>query len=120
MTKVTPDPPNTDNASPHKNPDTEKPDEATDRNVDDAQRSFADIRALPRTPCKTYSVNLQVDVHSLLGGVSEALASACVITMDLADQETGPSRNTLLGVHLIMSVAEISVNRALDLLDPAE
>ncbi|WP_160106480.1 DUF6124 family protein [Pseudomonas izuensis] len=112
MTKVTPDPPNADDASPHQNPNTEKP--------DDALLSYADIRALPRTPCKTYSVNPQVDVHSLLGGVSETLASACVITMDLADQETGPSRNTLLGVHLIMSVAEISVNHALDLLDPAE
>jgi hypothetical protein len=38
--------------------------------------------------------------------------------MDQADRETGPSRNTLLGVHLIMSSAEISVNRALDHLDP--
>lgn len=100
MTKVTPDPP-------HQIPDTEK-------------LSHADIRALPRTPCTTYSVNPQVDVHALLGSVSEALASACVITMDLADRETGPGRNTLLGVHLIMSVAEISVNRALDILDPVE
>ncbi len=48
------------------------------------------------------------------------LASACVITMDLADRETGPGRNTLLGVHLIMSMSEISVNRALDILDPVE
>ncbi|WP_433736586.1 hypothetical protein [Pseudomonas putida] len=40
--------------------------------------------------------------------------------MDLADRETGPGRNTLLGVHLIMSMSEISVNRALDILDPVE
>ena len=48
------------------------------------------------------------------------LASTSVITMDVADRETGPSRNSLLGVHQILMMAELSVNRALDQLDPIE
>ncbi|MHC8316712.1 DUF6124 family protein [Pseudomonas sp. LB3P31] len=88
MDKVTPDPPNTD------------------------------IQASPRTPSTMYTVNPTVDVQTLLGSVSESLASASVITMDIADRETGPSRNSLLGVHQILMLAELSVNRALDQLDP--
>jgi hypothetical protein len=38
--------------------------------------------------------------------------------MDIADRETGPSRNALLGVNQILMLAELSVNRALDQLDP--
>ncbi|WP_449438130.1 MULTISPECIES: DUF6124 family protein [Pseudomonas] len=120
MTKVTPDPPNADSASPHQSFDTKKPDKAADRNVEDDHLSFANIRATPRTPCTMYIVNPEIDVQTLLGSVSESLASACVITMDLADRETGTSRNTLLGIFEIIMLAEISVNRALDQLDPIE
>jgi len=67
-----------------------------------------------------YTVNPDIDVQTLLGCVSESLASASVITMDIADRETGPSRNSLLGIHQIIMLAEISVNRALDQLDPIE
>lgn len=120
MHKVTPDPPEADNASAQETPDTQKSDEATDRNVEDDHLSYADIRATPRTPSTMYIVNPEVDVQTLLGSVSESLASACVITMDLADRETGTSRNTLLGIFEIIMLAEISVNRALDQLDPIE
>jgi hypothetical protein len=48
------------------------------------------------------------------------LASTSVITMDVADRETGPSRNSLLGVHQILMMAELSVTRARDQLDPIE
>ncbi len=48
------------------------------------------------------------------------LASTSVITMDVGDRETGPSRNSLLGVHQILMMAELSVNRALDQLDSIE
>ncbi|MEZ1318547.1 hypothetical protein QIW53_21205 [Pseudomonas fluorescens] len=40
--------------------------------------------------------------------------------MDLADRETGPGRNTLLGIAQIVMLAEVSVNRALDQLDPGD
>lgn len=120
MHKVTPDPPEAVNASAQEPPDKQKSDESTDRDIEDAHLSFADIRATPRTPCTMYIVNPEVDIQTLLGSVSESLASACVITMDLADRETGTSRNTLLGIFEIIMLAEISVNRALDQLDPIE
>jgi len=96
MRKVTPDPPQSDTPS------------------------FADIRALPRTPSTMFIVNPEVEVQELLGFASEGLASACVIIMDQADRETGPARNTLLGVHLILSTIETTVNRALDQLAPID
>ncbi|VVN35172.1 hypothetical protein PS662_05114 [Pseudomonas fluorescens] len=98
MRKVTPDPPK----------------------ADEAPLSNADIRATPRTPCKMYSIPPNVDLHTLLSSISESLASASVILMDQADRETGPSRNTLLGIHQILAVSEISANRALDIIDPIE
>ncbi|MBD9441414.1 DUF6124 family protein [Pseudomonas sp. PDM04] len=100
MRKVKPDPPETD--------------------TDEAPLSAADIQATPRTPCTMYFINPDVHVQDLLGSVSESLASAAVITMDLADRETGPGRNTLLGIAQIVMLAEVSVNSALDQLDPGE
>jgi len=78
--------------------------------------SNADIRA-PRTPPTMFIVNPDVHVIDLLGSVSESLASASVITLDVADRETGTSRNSL-GIAQLVMLAEISVNRALDQLDP--
>jgi len=113
MPKVTPDPPQ-DSSSP------DKPNEATDRTVDDAAFSFADIKGIPRKPSTFFIVNPELPVQELLGLASEAAASACVIIMDRADRETGSIRNTLLGLELIISAIEISVNRALDHLDPIQ
>ena len=77
----------------------------------DRQRYGLDIQSTPRTPSTMYTINPTVDIQTLLG-------SASVITMDIADRENGPSRNALLGVHQILMLAELSVNRALDQLDP--
>lgn len=121
MPKATPNPPDADDTtSAHKHPKSETLDEATHRDDAEYRASFADIQATPRTPSTMFIVNPELDVQELLGFSSEALASACVMIMDQADRETGTSRNTLLGVHLIMSSAEISVNRALNHLDPIE
>lgn len=113
MSKVTPDPPEADKASA-----SHHSDDAIDHGSDETHLSYADIRAIPRTPSPMFIVNPEVDVEELLSFSSEGLASACVIIMDQADRETGTTRNTLLGVHMIMSAIEISVNRALDHLEP--
>ncbi|MCU1760405.1 hypothetical protein NTD84_11855 [Pseudomonas sp. 14P_8.1_Bac3] len=120
MSKVTPDPPDADKAAPHQSQNPAKSDKATNHDIDDHHSSFTHIKTIPRTPCKMFTVNPEVDLQELLGFSSEALASACVIIMDKADLETGTVRNTLLGVHMIISDVEISVNRALDHLDPVE
>jgi len=98
MRKVKPDPPETNDSEP--------------------PPSTADFKAKPRKPCSMYNVNPDVHIHELLCSVSESLASASVITLDLADREPGAGRNTLLGIVQIVMLAEISVNRALDQLDP--
>lgn len=114
MRRVTSDGPGANTTSANENPKSET------LNNDYHHASIADIKAIPRTPCTMFIVNPEVHVQDLLGFSSEALASACVIIMNQADRETGSSRNTLLGAHLIISSAEISVNRALDHLDPVE
>jgi len=120
MRKLTPDPPNNSNASEPENPRSETLEQAPYCDCDEQHTCVANIRATPRTPSTMYTVNPDIDVQTLLGCVSESLASASVITMDVADRETGTSRNSLLGVHQILMVAELSVNRALDQLDLIE
>jgi hypothetical protein len=56
----------------------------------------------------------------LLAHACESLASANVMTMDLADHMDGPSRHSLLGIAQVIMLGELAVNRALDQLDPPE
>ena len=82
--------------------------------------SYADIRAKPRKPSTMYTLNPELDAHTLLGDACESLASANVMTLNLADRTEGPSRNFLLGIAQIIMLGELSVNRALDQLNPPE
>ncbi|MGY3175160.1 hypothetical protein ACVWYU_004580 [Pseudomonas sp. TE12234] len=108
MFKVTPNPPDTDPTSPN-------PHDPTDRIP-----SAADIRATPRKLCTTFIVNPELDLETLLAHACESLASANVMTMDLADRTEGRNRNTLLGIAQVINLGELVVNRALDQLDPPE
>lgn len=112
MPKPTPNPPETDSTSPSKNFDPEKRHEDPDRIP-----SHADIRATPRTPSTMYILDPHINTEDLLGHACVSLASAHVMTMDLADLTHGPSLNTLLGIAQIIMLAELDVNRALDQLD---
>ena len=82
--------------------------------------SLADIRAMPRKPSTMYTINPELDAQTLLGDACQSLASANVMTLDLADHTEGPSRHTLLGIAQIIMLGELSVNRALDQLNPPE
>lgn len=109
MIKPTPNPPET---APVENLDSENHHEATDRIP-----SAADIRATPRTPCSMYVIDPHIDAQTLLDDACVSLASAHVMTMDLADRTYGTSVNTLLGIAQVIMLAELSVNRALDQID---
>lgn len=87
---------------------------------DEEHLSSADFKATPRTLCSMYFVNPEVDAQTLLGSACESLASASVMTMDVADHTEGTHRNTLLGITQVIMLAELAVNRALDQLDPVE
>ncbi|MDZ4323957.1 MAG: DUF6124 family protein [Pseudomonas sp.] len=115
MPKPTPNPPETDPTSPSENFKPEKPDETSERIP-----PYADLRATPRTPSTMYTLDPHINTEGLLGHACESLASAHVMTMDLADRTLGPSRNTLLGIAQVIMLGELNVNRALDQLDPIE
>jgi hypothetical protein len=118
MFKVTPNPPDTDPASPCESLDSKKLNEAADRTLDFYLNPAAHIKATPRTPSTMFIVNPELDTETLLAHACESLASANVMTMDLADHMEGPSRNSLLGIAQIIMLGELAVNRALDNIDP--
>jgi hypothetical protein len=105
MFKVTPNPPDTDPTSSSIDSDSISPDRIP---------SAADIRATPRKLCTMFFVNPELDIETLLAHACESLASANVMTMDLADRTEGASRNTLLGIAQVILLGELAVNRVLD------
>ncbi len=78
------------------------------------------FKTTPRTPGTLFIVHPELDTETLLAHACESLASANVMTLDLADQMDGPSRNSLLGIAQVIMLGELAVNRALDRLDSAE
>ncbi|MGY2340200.1 DUF6124 family protein [Pseudomonas sp. SDO5532_S415] len=115
MFKPTPNPPETDPESPLESLDSTKPQEFSERIP-----SAADIQATPRKLCTLFIVNPDLDTETLLAHACESLASANVMTLDLADRTQGTSRNTLLGIAQVIMLGELAVNRALDRIDPPE
>ena len=67
-----------------------------------------------------FAVAPNVDKESLLAHCCETLASANVMASELAFSLTGPQCNMLLGIQQMISLAELSVNRVLDQVDPQE
>jgi len=113
MYKVTPNPPDTDPASPYE-PDSIKPNEISDF------PSLADIKAKPRTPSTLFSVNPQATTETLVVYLVETLASVDVMVHQLVDHLDGGSRHALLGISNSVMLAEITANRLLDQVDPPE
>ena len=105
MFKVTPNPPDSDPASPH---------ESLDHHLNPGPH----IMATPRTPSTMFIVNPDLSAETLLVHACESLASANVMANDLVDHLEGTSRNALLGIAQVIMLGELAVNRALDRLDP--
>jgi hypothetical protein len=115
MFKPTPNPPETDPETPSDTLDSNTLHEPSERIP-----SAADIRATPRKLCTMFIVNTDLHAETLLAHACESLASANVMTMDLADRTEGTSRNTLLGIAQVIMLGELAVNRALYRIDPPE
>jgi hypothetical protein len=120
MFKVTPNPPDTDSASPDESLDSNKLHEAVECELDHYFNSAANIMATPRKPSSMFIVNPELNTETLLVHACESLASANVMATDLVDQLEGTSRNALLGIAQVIMLGELAVNRALDQLDPPE
>ncbi|MGF6319622.1 DUF6124 family protein [Pseudomonas frederiksbergensis] len=69
-------------------------------------------------PSTIFVVAPNVDSETLLAHACETLASANVMASELAFDLTGPACNLALGIQQMISLAELSVNRVLDHLDP--
>ncbi|KAF2392864.1 DUF6124 family protein [Pseudomonas frederiksbergensis] len=74
----------------------------------------------PHTPSHLFQVVPNATTEALMVYASESLASASVMASDFAGFVEGTHRNTLLGIQQVIMLAELSVNRALDNLDPQE
>lgn len=64
-----------------------------------------------------FTILPEVDTQSLLGHACETLASMNVMSTDLACDLEGSRRNVALAIQQLAAVAELLVNRALDLLE---
>ncbi|KPG83877.1 DUF6124 family protein [Pseudomonas sp. RIT-PI-o] len=113
MFKVTPNPPETDPASPYESLDSKKLHEA-------AERALDHYLIPPKTtppPYQTssmFQVNPSTDTESLLVNASESLGSASVMLGDFAALLDGSQRKTLLGIAQVVMLGELAVNQVLD------
>ena len=73
-----------------------------------------------RRPSSIFVIAPNVDKETLLAHTCETLASANVMASELAFSLTGPQCNMALAIQQMISLAELSVNRVLDQVDPQE
>ncbi|MFI8648123.1 DUF6124 family protein [Pseudomonas iridis] len=69
-------------------------------------------------PSTIFTVLPEVDSETLLAHAYETLASANIMATELAFTLSGPTCSHLLGIQQMISLAELSVNRVLDQVDP--
>lgn len=120
MCKFSPNPPDNDPASPRESRNSKTLHEAAEPDHDNDLKLGETVMNTPRTAGTMFIVNPEIDTETLLAHACESLASANVMTMDMADQMKGPRRNSLLGIAQVIMLGELAVNRALDQLDPPE
>ncbi|WP_367375372.1 DUF6124 family protein [Pseudomonas lini] len=113
MFKVTPNPPDTDPASPYESDDSKKFHEAAERALNFYLNPAA-LKNTPRKPSTMYMVAPDVGHEALLVQTCENLASASVMASDLAALVEGTHRNTLLALQQVIMLGELAVNRMLD------
>jgi len=114
MFKPTPNPPETDPASPYKSPDSKKLHDAAERALDYYLPPASHIKASTNQPERMFLANPAYDSESLLANASESLGSASTMLNDFAALLENSQRKTLLGIAQVVMLGEIAVNQALD------
>jgi hypothetical protein len=118
MYKVTPNPPDTDPASPYEYLDSNKLHEAAERALD---HHFPAIeKKSPKRNGQLFSVCPDVNTESLLANACEDLLSISAIAADLADHVQGSSRSVALALSRMADGVYFLVDKALDHLDEPE
>ncbi|KII29937.1 MULTISPECIES: DUF6124 family protein [Pseudomonas] len=115
MFKVTPNPPDSDPASPYENADSNKLNEAAERALN---HHFPPAeRKPPKRKGQLFSVCPDVNTEALLANASEDLLSISAIAADLADHVQGSSRSVALALSRMADGVYLLVDQALDHLD---
>lgn len=116
MFKVTPNPPEADQAPPRTKSKTKKLDEAANRALD--------FYLSPKTksedatkPGQIFTVVKDIDNESLLANLTETLASADAMVNDLAFELEGSRRHVALGIQQLIELSTLLANRVLDNVD---
>ncbi|MCW8276889.1 hypothetical protein IMF27_15390 [Pseudomonas sp. PCH199] len=71
-------------------------------------------------PCPIFTIHPGINSETLLVHAHETLASANVMATELSSSLTGPTCNLVLGIQQMIVLAQLSVNRVLDQLDPQQ
>lgn len=118
MFKVTPNPPDTDPASPYESLDSNKLHEAAERALD--HHFPPSDKKPPKHKGQLFSVCPDINTEALLANASEDLLSISAIATDLADQVPGSNRSIALALSRMADGVYLLVDRALDHLDEPE
>ncbi|AXI63269.1 MULTISPECIES: DUF6124 family protein [Pseudomonas] len=113
MKKPTPNPPESNDASPYESPDSKKLHEAAERALDHYLKPNATTLRFHK-PSTMFQVAPDQDSESLLVHACESLAQANLMTSDIAAHIDLPQRRTILAIQQIIMLAELAVNRVLD------
>lgn len=118
MIKPTPNPPETETSS-YESLDSRKLHDAAERALDHYLKPNGTGQK-PRTPSAMFQIVGDMDNESLLAHACESLASASVMTSDIAAHVESPQRHTILAIAQIIMLAELAVNRVLDNVEVAQ
>ena len=114
MIKPTPNPPDTNPASPYESLDSKKLHEAAERALDHYLNPAAHIMASTNNPEPMYLANPKYNTESLLANASETLGSASEMLNTFAAMLDTSHRKTALGIAQVVMLGELAVNQALD------
>ncbi|MDR6163936.1 DUF6124 family protein [Pseudomonas fluorescens] len=113
MFKPTPNPPESESTSPYQSPDSKKLHGAAERALDHYLKPSASTQQNHK-PSIMFQVAPDQDNESLLAHACESLASASIMSSDIAAHVDSPQRHTILAIQQVIMLAELAVNRVLD------
>ncbi|MFJ4543848.1 DUF6124 family protein [Pseudomonas sp. NPDC088885] len=113
MIKPTPNPPELDDTTPYEFPGSKRFHEAAERALDHYLKPNA-LTLRFHKPSTMFQIAPDQDNESLLAHACESLASASIMTSDIAAYVDNPQRHTILAIQQIIMLAELAVNRVLD------
>ncbi len=116
MIKPTPNPPETDPASPYESLDSRKLHEAADRALDH-YLCPPGATPPPRRTRRMFAVTADFKNEELLVELCETLASARTIANDFAHLMPASQRRTLTGIGQLIMLGELAANRVLNNLE---